>query len=90
MLVPDLKLYYPNNNLSSDFSEMYHVRELSLSGKNLTFTGGEVADGANKEIITNYILPKYQSLTTQEIDVRIDYLSSLRIEFTSKPYTVVL
>lgn len=90
VLVPDLKLYYPNNNLSSDFSEMYHVRELSLSGKNLTFTGGEVADGANKEIITNYILPKYQSLTTQEIDVRIDYLSSLRIEFTSKPYTVVL
>jgi len=88
-MVPDLKLYYLNSNLPSEYSDIYTARELFLSGKNLTFTGGEVADGANKEIITNYILPKYQSLTTQDIDVKIDYLSSLRIEFTSRPYTVV-
>ena len=89
VMVPDLKLYYLNSNLPSEYSDIYTARELFLSGKNLTFTGGEVADGANKEIITNYILPKYQSLTTQDIDVKIDYLSSLRIEFTSRPYTVV-
>lgn len=87
--VPDLKLYYPNEQYG-DYAEMYHVRQLSLSGKNLTFTGGEFANDDSKEIIKNYILPKYQRLATPEIDVRIDYLSSLKIEFTSNPYAVVL
>lgn len=99
IMVPDLKLYYPNNDFKEitingktgqDGSEMYHVRQLSLTGKNLTFTGGGVADGTNKEIITNYILPKYQRLATSDIDIKVDYLTSLHIEFTSKPYTVVL
>ncbi len=99
VMVPDLKLYYPNDNFKSvtinnrtgqDGSEMYHVRQLSLSGKNLCFTGGEISNNDNKEIIKNYILPKYQRLATDTIDIRIDYLSSLRIEFTSNPYAVTL
>lgn len=73
--VPSYGLYYKND--SSIESQAYNNRNVQEN----YFKGSQ-------DIIKEYILPKYNYLKTDLIDIRIEYLTSLKIEFTSPPYLI--
>lgn len=93
VMVPDFNLYYQTNDIKRGviaISEVpYNNRQIYNKNSNLTFSG-EYDDNnvSSGDIIKNYITPKYYYLKTNLIDVKVDYLSYLKIEFTSPPYLI--
>ena len=89
VIVPDIKKYYSTvSGISSDDAEE-GKREGIYSKRNVFGTTPELHFGEkNYELIQNYILPKYKNLENDEVSIKIDYLSYLKIEFTSPPYLI--
>ena len=88
VLAPNLNLFYINPNNDSQEEEFYKDRKIYNKNSRLVFGNAKGDTGLSKDIIKNYIAPKYNYLKTDLIDVKIDYLSYLKIEFTSPPYLI--
>ena len=88
IIVPDYNLYYKNGIEDNTVEDMYENRQIYNKDSNLTFGGGFDNNLTSGQIIKNYIAPKYFSLKTNLIDIKVDYLSYLKIEFTSPPYLI--
>ena len=88
VLAPNLNLFYINPNNNSQEEEFYKDRKIYNKNSRLVFGNAKGDTGLSKDIIKNYIAPKYNYLKTDLIDVKIDYLSYLKIEFTSPPYLI--
>ena len=88
VLAPNLNLFYINPNNNSQEEEFYKDRKIYNKNSRLVFGNAKGDTGLSKDVIKNYITPKYNYLKTDLIDVKIDYLSYLKIEFTSPPYLI--
>ena len=98
VMIPDYNLYYRTTVTSQtdddekeyfgDSEDVYKNRQIYNKDSSLTFGGGYDNSLTSGQIIKNYIAPKYYSLKTDLIDIKIDYLSYLKIELTSPPYLI--
>lgn len=88
VLVPNLNLFYTESDSGNQEEEIYKNRKIYNTNSRLVFGNAKGDTGLSKDIIKNYITPKYNYLKTDLIDVKIDYLSYLKIEFTSPPYLI--
>lgn len=88
IMIPDYNLYYKTTINDNDAEDVYKNRQIYNKDSSLTFGGGYDSSLTSGQIIKNYIAPKYYSLKTDLIDIKIDYLSYLKIEFTSPPYLI--
>ena len=88
IMIPDYNLYYKTTINNNDAEEVYKNRQIHNKDSSLTFGGGYDNSLTSGQIIKNYITPKYYRLKTDLIDIKVDYLSYLKIEFTSPPYLI--
>lgn len=88
ILAPNLNLFYTESDNGNQEEEIYKNRKIYNANSRLVFGNAKGDTGLSKDIIKNYIAPKYNYLKTDLIDVKIDYLSYLKIEFTSPPYLI--
>ena len=88
ILAPNLNLFYTESDSNNQEEEIYKNRKIYNTNSRLVFGNAKGDTGLSKDIIKNYIAPKYNYLKTDLIDVKIDYLSYLKIEFTSPPYLI--
>ena len=88
ILAPNLNLFYTESDSNNQEEEIYKNRKIYNANSRLVFGNAKGDTGLSKDIIKNYIAPKYNYLKTDLIDVKIDYLSYLKIEFTSPPYLI--
>lgn len=90
VIVPDPKKYYSAKpNIDINGAQRQEEAEDVYSKRNVFGTTSELHFGEeNYELIKNYILPKYKSLENDEVQIEVDYLSYLKIEFTSPPYLI--
>ena len=88
VLAPNLNLFYTESDNGNQEEEIYKNRKIYNTNSRLVFGNAKGDTGLSKDIIKNYITPKYNYLKTDLIDVKIDYLSYLKIEFTSPPYLI--
>lgn len=90
--IPNLNYYYSNINTCNSQNinpENGTGRELDVYKNRKPFgISSELHFVNNQNIITKYILPKYTYLENDLIKINIDYLSYLKIEFTSPPYLI--
>ena len=92
VIMPDFNLYYQTGNIENGVTKIpeipYNNRQIYDKESNLTFGGEYDNNTSSGDIIKNYITPKYHYLKTDLINVKVDYLSYLKIEFTSPPYLI--
>ena len=88
VMIPDYNLYYKTTINENDAEDVYKNRQIYNKDSSLTFGGGYDNSLTSGQIIKNYIAPKYYRLKTDLIDIKVDYLSYLKIEFTSPPYLI--
>lgn len=88
VMIPDYNLYYKTTINDNDAEDVYKNRQIYNKDSSLTFGGGYDSSLTSGQIIKNYIAPKYYRLKTDLIDIKVDYLSYLKIEFTSPPYLI--
>ena len=88
VMIPDYNLYYKTTINDDDAEDVYKNRQIYNKDSSLTFGGGYDNSLTSGQIIKNYIAPKYYRLKTDLIDIKVDYLSYLKIEFTSPPYLI--
>lgn len=91
VLAPNLNLFYIKPSTiakEQQKEEIYKNRKIYNKNSRLVFGNAKGDTGLSKDIIKNYITPKYNYLKTDLIDVKVDYLSYLKIEFTSPPYLI--
>ena len=88
IMIPDYNLYYKTTINDNDAEDVYKNRQIYNKDSSLTFGGGYDSNLTSGQIIKNYIAPKYYRLKTDLIDIKVDYLSYLKIEFTSPPYLI--
>lgn len=92
VIMPDFNLYYQTGNIENGVTKIpeipYNNRQIYDKESNLTFGGEYDNNTSSGDIIKNYITPKYHYLKTDLINIKVDYLSYLKIEFTSPPYLI--
>lgn len=88
VMIPDYNLYYKTTVNDNDAEDVYKNRQIYNKDSSLTFGGGYDNSLTSGQIIKNYIAPKYYNLKTDLIDIKVDYLSYLKIELTSPPYLI--
>lgn len=93
--IPNLNYYYSSNNKCKTGEENDADPDTAdrnspgiYKNRQPFGTNSELHFASNQNIITKYLLPKYSYLENDLIKIDVDYLSYLKIEFTSSPYLI--
>ena len=90
-IIEGKQVYIPQSSITINNNQVFYMEEGIYSNRKLN-TGKKNLPSFNtgENIIVSRILPKYKVLANDLMDIDIEYLSFLKIEFTSPPYLIAL